>query len=70
MSKKQYRESNQLSLALEYCSGSIGDATRPLKTAQCLSATLIQFPAVQSKGTSFRERVIQDLVKSRVMITD
>jgi hypothetical protein len=70
MSKKQHRESNQLSLALEQCSGSAANATQSLPAGHGQSATVIQFPAMPSKGTSFRERVIQDLVASRVMVAD
>lgn len=70
MNKKQLKESNQLSLALELCSDATENATQAFQTGEVLFATVIQFPAIQSKSTSFRERVIQDLVASRIMVAD
>lgn len=69
MSNKRHKENNQLSLTLEL----------PMQAAQACpgdapvlqrSASVIGFVSRQSQSPSFRERVIQDLMKTRVMVAE
>lgn len=68
MKKKQREEDKQLSLMLEEFSSYTPSTALSFETGQRPPATVIQFPT--SKDKSFRERVIQDLVTSRVMVAD
>lgn len=69
MSKKRHMENSQLSLTLEHYVSA--DSTAPtFGPVQRQSAVVHQFPSKQSLGTSFRERVIRDLVTTRVMVVE
>lgn len=69
MNNKRHKVNNQLSLTLD-----------PLQTTQASSptvvpmqqrpASVIAFPIRQSHVPNFRERVIQDLMKTRVVVAD
>lgn len=70
MSNKRHKENNQLSLTLEL----------PMQAPQAMcpanipvqqrSASVVAFTSRQSQSPSFRERVIQDLMKTRVMVAE
>lgn len=70
MSNRHPKENNQLSLTLEFDSRSL--ETQPtVSVARSPSASVIAFPSrPESNGQSFRERVIQDLMRNRVMVGD
>jgi hypothetical protein len=55
---------------LEIPPQNVQSAWSTVAPVQQRSAGVIAFPARQSQGTTFRERVIQDLIKTRVMIAD
>lgn len=70
MNSKRHKENNQLSLTLEFSSqtSQVVCSTAPLTPQR--SASVIAFPTYQSQGSNFRARVIQDLMKTRVMVAD
>lgn len=68
MNNKRHKVNNQLSLTLELPPQNVQSACSIVASVQQRSAGVIAFPARQSQGTSFRERVIQDLMKTRVMV--
>lgn len=70
MNNKRHKENNQLSLALELPTQAAQVACPTGSPVKQRSAGVIAFPARQSQGPSFRERVIQDLMKTRVMVID
>lgn len=69
MSKKRHKENNQLSLTLEHYAIT-NSAVPTIEPTQRQSAAVLQFPLKKSVGTSFRERVILDLVTTRVMVAE
>lgn len=70
MNNKRHKENNQLSLTLELPFQTSQVVCSTVAPMQQRSAGVIAFPAYQSQGPSFRERVIQDLMKTRVMVAD
>ena len=70
MNNKRHKANNQLSLMLEIPPQNVQSACSTVAPVQQRSAGIIAFPTRQSQGTSFRERVIQDLRKTRVMVAD
>lgn len=70
MSNKHHKENNQLSLMLEFGSRA-SEALSADRVARSPVASVITFPGRQvSSSPSFRERVIQDLMRNRVMVGD
>lgn len=70
MNNKRHKVNNQLSLALEISPQSVQSACSTVAHGQQRSAGIIAFPTRQLQWSSFRERVIQDLRKTRVMVAD
>lgn len=69
MNNKRHKENNQLSLTLELPM-QVTQAHPANTPVQLRSASVISFASRQSQSTSFRERVIQDLMKTRVMVAE
>ena len=70
MSNKHPKENSQLSLTLEFSSRS-SEAQSTGSMAPNPVANVIAFPGRQEpSGPSFRERVMQDLMRNRVMVGD
>lgn len=68
MNSKHHRDTNQLSLTFE-ASGKAVEAARAGGIEQRSSgARVIAFPSPKHSAPSFRERVIQDLMRNRVMV--
>jgi hypothetical protein len=69
MSNKRHKENNQLSLTLELPmqATQAHSANAPV---QQRSASIVAFASRQTQSPSFRERVIQDLMKTRVMVAE
>ncbi len=70
MSSKRPKENKQLCLALE-CAPSLKGAQDNVVCGvaqQCAPATVLTFPDKFQQTPSFRERVLQDLVRNRVMV--
>lgn len=68
MNNKHRKGNNQLSLTFE-ASGKAAEATRAGRIEQRSSgATVIAFPSPKPSAPSFRERVIQDLMRNRIMV--
>lgn len=70
MNNKRYKVNKQLSLTLEFPPQNVQSVCSTVVPVQQRSAGVIAFPARQSQGASFRERVIQDLMRTRVMVVD
>lgn len=70
MNNKRHKENNQLSLTLELPTQPAQVAPSPVAPVHQRSAGVIAFPTSQVQGPNFRERVIQDLMKTRVIVTD
>ena len=70
MNNKRHKANNQLSLALEIPPQDGRSTCSASATVKQHSATVIALPARQSPDTSFRERVVQDLIRTRVMVAD
>lgn len=72
MRKKLGRESKQISLTLEFCNDSLSDSKQSINTVteEQSSGILIHFKKKQSVSISFRDRVVQELKNSRIMIAD
>lgn len=70
MNNKRHKEDNQLSLTLELPGETARVACPAVSAIQQRSAGVIAFPNTQFHAPSFRERVIQDLMKTRVMVAD
>lgn len=68
MNKKRPKEYSQLSLALEFSSQPEKTVRLVTKTESQLSASVIAFPSQRTQAASFRERVIQDLMRNRVTV--
>ena len=68
MSNKRHKENNQLSLTLEFDTQPIQGGCSAVPHGQQRTASFIAFPPRQTHGSSFRDRVIQDLMKTRVMV--
>jgi hypothetical protein len=70
MSNKRHKDNNQLSLALD-----LPVQAPKIESAKALaplrkSANVIAFSSRQASVPTFRERVVQDLIKTRVMVAD
>jgi len=70
MNNKHHKGNNQLSLALELPSQFTQVVCPTVSPIQQRSGSVIAFPTRQSQVPSFRERALQELVKTRVMVTD
>lgn len=70
MNSKRHKENNQLSLTLELPTQATELARLPVAQVHQSLAGVIAFPSRQTQGASFRERVIQDLMRTRVMVAD
>ena len=70
MSKKRHKENNQLSLTLEHYAIPAKCLVPTVESVQRRSADVLQFPSKKCHGTSFRERVIHDLMTTRVMVAE
>jgi hypothetical protein len=70
MSNKRHKDNNQLSLALELPIEAPKVESAKALAPQRKSANVIAFSARQSSVPTFRERVVQDLMKTRVMVAD
>lgn len=70
MKNKCHKVNKQLSLTLEFPPQTDQSVCSTVAPIQQHSACVIALPVRQSQGTSFRERVIQDLMKTRVMVAD
>lgn len=68
MNNKHHKENNQLSLVLELPQQPFRGACSVLPSVQQRPASIIAFPVSQFQGLSFRERVIQDLVRNHIMV--
>jgi hypothetical protein len=68
MSNKLHKAYNQLSLTFEprLQSSDAGCSTARVQH----SAEVVAFPNCQPQGSSFRERVIQDLMRTRVIVPE
>jgi hypothetical protein len=70
MNSKRHKENNQLSLTLDLPTQAI-EASRPIiPQAQTKWAGVVPFPIRQPQVASFRERVMQDLMRTRVMVAE
>lgn len=71
MKNKHDTVNKQLSLMLEFPPQDV-QSVEPTATLsqQRPTGVIITFPARQSKKTDFRERVIQDLIRTRIVVTD
>lgn len=68
MNNKHRKGNNQLSSTFE-ASGMAAEAARVGGIEQRSSvATIIAFPSPKPSAPSFRERVIQDLMRNRIMV--
>ena len=70
MSNKRHKENNQLSLTLELPMQAPQAMCPANPPVQQRSASVVAFTPRQSQSPSFRERVIQDLLKTRVMVAE
>ena len=72
MNRKRHGENKQLSLTFELPlqMSQVVVVCSTVSLMQQRSASVISFPADQSQRLNFRERVIQDLIKTRVMVAD
>ena len=70
MKKKRQLENKQLCLTLELNTATPMAMNQSVLCAQRLSASVIQFPARKPQRLGFRERVIQDLMSTRVIIAE
>lgn len=70
MNNKRHKENNQLSLTLELPQQTTQSVCSTVVPAQQRCAGVVAFPTRQAQGPSFRERVIHDLMKTRVMVAD
>lgn len=70
MSNMQHKGNNQLSLTLELPMQATQAHPANTPPVQQRSANVIAFASRQSQSPSFRERVIQDLMKTRVMVAE
>ncbi len=70
MKSKRQNENSQLSLTLELPSArQDSKASAPASVAELTPvAKIFAFPIQQPSTQSFRERVIQDLIRNRVMV--
>jgi hypothetical protein len=70
MSNKRPKEYKQLSLEFECVPSQTGsqDALVPPNAQQLELANVITFPTKIRRNLSFRERVMQELVRNRVMV--
>lgn len=70
MNSKRHKENNQLSLTLELPQQATQSVCSTVAPVQQRSAGVVAFPNRQAQGPSFRERVVHDLMKTRVMVTE
>ena len=70
MKSKRRKENSQLSLVLELPSAwQNSKASVPAGVAESVTvAKIIAFPSSKPRNSGFRERVIQDLIRNRVMV--
>jgi len=70
MNNKHRKDSKQFSLMLEPAPEKTGPESPAFALVQLKSASVIVMPSVQDQRPSFRERVVQDLLRTRVIVSD
>lgn len=68
MKIKQPKDNKQFSLMLDQAVNSPEPKTVP--SARAIRDNVIEMPTAQDALRSFRERIIQDLLKNRVMVAE
>ena len=70
MNNKQCKDNKQLSLMLDLKANSPEVAAAPTVRAVRDNVTVMPSPTAQDSLWSFRERITQDLLRTRVMVAD
>ncbi len=70
MKKEQPTDNRQLSLPLDFTPQDSPAVSAAVVFAEQRTASIIPFPTRQPQGLSFRERVIQDLMRTCVVSVD
>lgn len=66
MKKKEMKMSNQLSLEFEVHKNIV---KKSINMPETKSQNILKFPTVSSSQSSFREKVIADLIKNKIIMS-